>query len=326
MGGIKATNQVAFDIMKKIFGAMYLALMLASSLILSGCGDDDKKTSSNPPLHTPAEAKTYTSKPIVEEKVVEPIIPKSDKFITADKDFSNIQLYEYNKPVYDSYGYWQRKESGMQTTLPDLQPYYGEHIVYLTFDDGPDDKNTPQILDILRNENVPATFYVLGTMVEAYPDVLKRIFNEGHAIGNHSYNHKYNELYTSPWDFIEQFQRTDDIIMEQIGVRPLIIRAPGGTYGAFNQDYWDMVKSSGYVEHDWNVSSGDATPKGATAAEELANISSQIDTYNFKSAIVLMHSTGAKDETVKALPDIIHFFKERGYTFGVITPMTPQPW
>ena len=325
MKGDIRRQKVAFNIMKKIFCAMYLAAMVASSFILSGCGDDEKKTSSNIPLHTSVEAKTYTTTP-VEEKIVEPTIPQSDKFVTANKDFSNLQLQEFNKPVYDSFGYWQRKESGMQTTLPELQPYYGEHIVYLTFDDGPDDKNTPQILDILRDENVPATFYVLGAMVEANPDVLKRIFNEGHAIGNHSYNHKYNELYASPWDFIEQFQRTDDIIMEQIGVRPLIIRAPGGTYDAFNADYWDMVKSSGYVAHDWNISSGDATPKGATAAEELENISSQIDTYNFKSAIVLMHSTSAKDETVKALPDIIHFFKDRGYTFGVITPMTPQPW
>lgn len=319
------TPKVAAKIMRKIFCLVYLAMMIATSVVLSGCGEE--KTSAKS-LVKPIETKPVTpvETPVVETPIVEENLPQSDKFITANKDFSNLQLYEYNKPVYDAYGYWQRSESGMATTIPELQPYYGEHIVYLTFDDGPDDKNTPKILDILRNENVPATFYVLGAMVEAYPDVLKRIFNEGHAIGNHSYNHKYNELYTSPWDFIAQFQHTDDIIMEQIGVRPLIIRAPGGTYGAFNQDYWDMVKSSGYVAHDWNVSSGDATPKGATCIEELNNIVSQIDTYNFKSAIVLMHSTGAKDETVKALPDIIHFFKERGYTFGVITPMTPQPW
>ena len=320
---------------KKIYGLICLAVILISSVgwsVFSGQGEE--KTSAKS-ISVKAENKPVTAVetlPAVENPVVptnptvEPQIPQSDKFVTADQNFSNLQVPEFNKPVYDNYGYWQRQESGMATTLPELQPYYGEHIVYLTFDDGPDDKNTPAILDILRAENVPATFYVLGAMVEAYPDVLKRIFNEGHAIGNHSYNHNYKELYSSPWNFIEQFQHTDDIIMEQIGVRPLIIRAPGGTYGAFNQDYWDMVKSSGYVAHDWNVSSGDATPKGAMAYEEITNITEQINTYNFKSAIVLMHSTAAKDETVKALPDIIHFFKDRGYTFGVITPMTPQPW
>lgn len=319
---------------KKVLSAIILAVILATGFIWSELSEE--KTSAKA-LQTPTETKfTKAEDPSIIDKLPKLEIPtlqtspvenpQPEKFITANADFSNLQLYEYNKPVYDSYGFWQRQESGMATTIPDLQPYYGEHIVYLTFDDGPDNKNTPQILDILRDENVPATFYVLGAMVEAYPDVLKRIFNEGHAIGNHSYNHKYNELYSSPWEFIAQFQRTDEIIMEQIGVRPLIIRAPGGTYGAFNADYWDMVKSSGYVEHDWNVSSGDATPKGATAYEEIENIVSQINTYNFKSAIVLMHSTAAKDETVKALPDIIHFFKDRGYTFGVITPMTPQPW
>ena len=296
--------------------------MLASSVLLGGC-DDEKTAESNRKFD---ENAAQVKDPIVEEPSVEEKIPQSDKFVTADKDFSNLQLAEYNKPVYDAYGYWQRKEKGMATTLPDLKPYYGEHIVYLTFDDGPDDKNTPKILDILKAENVPATFYVVGKMVESYPEVLKRIFNEGHAIGNHSYNHNYNELYTSPWDFISQFQHTDDIIMEQIGVRPMIIRAPGGTAGAFNADYWEMVKASGYVEHDWNVLTRDAESGGKTAAEQIENVKGQMANNDLKSVILLMHSTAAKDSTVEALPDIIHFLKERGYTFGVVTPMTPQPW
>ena len=309
--------------MRIFLGLMMLAMMIISS----GCSENEKtveKVALAAPLKSPKKEESFFE--FIERTAEENTVPHSDKFVTANKNFSNIQLYEYNKPVYDAYGFWQRTEGNMAVTLPELQPYYGEHIVYLTFDDGPDDKNTPQILDILRNEGVPATFYVLGNMVEAYPDVLRRIFNEGHAIGNHSYNHTYKELYASPWDFISQFQRTDDIIMSVIGVRPLIIRAPGGTTGAFNSDYWDIVKSSGYVEHDWNISTGDASPKGATAADEIANVTSQMDTYNFKSAIVLMHSTAQKNATVEALPDIIHFFKERGYTFGVITPMTPQPW
>ena len=272
---------------KKIVSAIILAVILATGFIWNELSEE--KTSAAKSLQPQTNTKfTKAEEPSVIEDLPKIEIPtieippvenptQSEKFITANEDFSNLQLYEYNKPVYDSYGFWQRQESGMATTIPDLQPFYGEHIVYLTFDDGPDNKNTPQILDILRDENVPATFYVLGAMVEANPDVLKRIFNEGHAIGNHSYNHNYKELYNSPWDFIAQFQRTDEIIMEQIGVRPLIIRAPGGTYGAFNADYWDMVKSSGYIEHDWNISSGDATPKGATAYEEITNITDQIN-------------------------------------------------
>ncbi len=293
--------------------------MIASSVLMGGCGEENNSAES-------ANEKVENKPASVEEPVEEEKIPQSDKFVTANKDFSNLQLDVYNKPVYDAYGYWQRSEKGMATTIPDLQPYYGEKIVYLTFDDGPDDKNTPKILDILCDENVPATFYVVGKMVEKNPEVLKRIFNEGHAIGNHSYNHNYDELYKSPWDFISQFQRTDDIIMEQIGVRPLIIRAPGGTAGAFTQDYWEMVKSSGYVEHDWNVLTRDAEYGGANAAEQIDNVKGQMANNDLQSVILLMHSTAAKDATVEALPEIIHFLKESGYTFGVVTPMTPQPW
>ena len=249
-----------------------------------------------------------------------------ENYVVATENFSNLQLKEIDKPVYDKYGVLEREKLGLPCELPEIEPYNGGNVAYLTFDDGPDDKVTPQILDILKAEDVPATFFVLGNMVEQNPGVLKRIFNEGHAIGNHSYNHVYSELYRSPWDFVDQFIKTDKIIKETIGVRPLIIRAPGGTAGVFNNDYWAMVDSCGYAEYDWNASTEDATASVPNAAAQVRNIKKQLDEYPTHNVIILMHSKAGKEETAKALPALIDLLRSRGYKFGVVTPMTPQPW
>lgn len=249
-----------------------------------------------------------------------------ENFVMADESFSNLQLTEIDKPVYDKYEITEREAKGLPLNLPEIAPYREEKVAYLTFDDGPDDTVTPAILDILKAESVPATFFVLGTMVEQNPDVLKRIFNEGHAIGNHSYNHVYSELYRSPWNFADQFIKTDEVIKETIGVRPLIIRAPGGTAGVFNNDYWAMVDSCGYAEYDWNASTEDATASVPSASAQVDNIVKQLKDYQPNTLIVLMHSKAGKEETAKALPALIDLLRNKGYKFGVVTPMTPQPW
>ncbi len=199
--------------------------------------------------------------------------------------------------------------------------------VYLTFDDGPDDKNTPAILDILKENGVHATFYVTGQHAELHPDVLQRIYAEHHAIGNHSYDHDYKKLYTSPDAFLSEMERTDEIIHGILGVRPLILRAPGGVIGHFTKAYEPALKASGYVEHDWNVSSADAAPNHPVAQDFIDNIDGQTDQpVAAHAAIILMHCSEGHEETVKALPEIIRILKAKGYTFGVVTPMTPQPW
>ena len=249
---------------------------------------------------------------------------ENDKYVLADENFSNLQLEEIDKPIYDKYSLDEREKLGLKTTLPEIAPYREESVAYLTFDDGPDDKITPQILDILKKEKVKATFFVLGNMVEQNPQVLKRIFDEGHAIGNHSYNHVYSELYKSPYDFIEQFVKTDEIIKECTGVRPLIIRAPGGAAGVFNNDYWNMLDSCGYVEYDWNICTEDATASAPNASTQLNNVIKQMGKEPPRTLIILMHSKADKEETAKALPQLIHMLRDWGYKFGVITPMTPQ--
>ncbi|MDY2684653.1 MAG: polysaccharide deacetylase family protein [Selenomonadaceae bacterium] len=247
--------------------------------------------------------------------------------IMAAEDFSNLQLDRPDVPVYDTHTLADRRAQGLTIALPELTPYREGKVAYLTFDDGPDDKNTPAVLDALKEAGIKATFYVTGAQAEAHPDVLRRIYAEGHAIGNHSYDHRYEKLYPSVDGFFREMEKTDAIIEAILGVRPLILRAPGGRIGHFTSAYEPALKAHGYVEHDWNVSSADAAPGHPVAQDFIDNISSETDgEATAHTAIILMHSSEGHEETVKALPEIIRILKEKGYTFGVVTPMTPQPW
>lgn len=231
-----------------------------------------------------------------------------------------------NKPEYDIFTYTERKERNLSTLLTTPDPFYGNKIIYLTFDDGPDEENTPIVLDILNENNIKATFFVVGTSIGKNPEILKRIYNEGHAIGNHSYNHIYRELYQSVTTYTEQLHHNDEIIKNVLNLRPHISRAPGGSAGHFTKEYWDTLKNQGYIEVGWNISSGDAS--NATATQILNNIISQTEknTFLWSHAILLMHDSRGHEETVKALPHIIKFYKEHGFEFHVINSKTPSAW
>ncbi|WP_010502474.1 polysaccharide deacetylase [Paenibacillus elgii] len=188
--------------------------------------------------------------------------------------------------------------------------------VYLTFDDGPS-KLTPKVLDILRKEDVRATFFVLGEQVQERPNIAKRIVEDGHALGNHTYNHVYQELYSDFRVFWEQVQKTENILLETTGVRPRFIRAPGGTYGNFDAFYFYYLGQAGYETYDWTIDSEDARRTGMTADQ----IVRTVEKGPFGNEVmVLMHDGSGHDETVKALPRIIRLFKEKGYAFASLTP------
>jgi peptidoglycan/xylan/chitin deacetylase (PgdA/CDA1 family) len=231
-----------------------------------------------------------------------------------------------NLPVYDTISLSERRKLGLPTALPATELYYGEKTVYLTFDDGPDPDNTPVILKVLREQGVKATFFVVGSEVEKYPDLLKQVYQEGHAIGNHTYSHVYRDIYKSVGTYSAELNRTDETIKKAIGVRPRITRAPGGSAGSFTREYWDTLKTLGYIEVGWNVSSGDASR--AKATQLVANIESQVTKNKFlwSHVIVLMHDGRGHAETAKALPEIIKIFKDRGFEFRVVNLETPPAW
>lgn len=229
-------------------------------------------------------------------------------------------------PEYDNLTVKERQEQNLPTVLPPTELYYGTKVIYLTFDDGPDPENTPRILDILKANNIKATFFVVGTEIAKAPEILKRTYEEGHAIGNHTYTHVYKDLYRSPSTYTEQLQHTDQAIKDLIHVRPHISRAPGGSAGSFTKSYWEALKNQGYIEVGWNISSGDAS--NANAENLLNNIRQQTEKNKFlwPHAILLMHDGRGHSETVKALPEIIKFYKDLGFEFRVINSKTPPAW
>lgn len=205
------------------------------------------------------------------------------------------------------------RQASAPSTRPEPQQ---EKVVYLTFDDGPS-KLTDEILAILEAQKIKATFFVLGEHAQKSPEVIYRTAEAGHVIGNHTYNHKYSELYESFPAFWNQIKRTEEILREITGTRPSLVRAPGGTYGHFDATYFQLMEQGGYQVFDWNVDSGDSKRKGVPASEIIENVTSE---KLEQEMIVLMHDSAGHEESVKALPAIIDFYKQQGYSFGVLSP------
>lgn len=183
--------------------------------------------------------------------------------------------------------------------------------VAITFDDGPDGDFTPQILDILKEYDTKATFFVLGSIAAKNRDVLKRIDQEGHVIGNHSWNHSYFTK-ISESKIIEELRKTDDLIQEVIGKSNSLFRLP---YGAFNNKVLEIVAQQGYHNIYWSIDPRDWS--GKSPKQILNNIQANIE----PGAIILLHSSGPKKSipnTIKALPHIIEFLQEQGYEIVTI--------
>ncbi|OEF99412.1 hypothetical protein BHF71_02175 [Vulcanibacillus modesticaldus] len=187
--------------------------------------------------------------------------------------------------------------------------------VYLTFDDGPSYLTT-KILDILKEEEVKATFFVLGQAAEQNKQIIKRIVAEGHSIGNHSYTHRYEYIYKDFFNYWQEIQMTEKVIYDITGVRTSLIRTPGGTYKNWDSFYFYYMDRAGYLVYDWNVDSGDSKRKGVLPEEIINTIKGSV---RENKLIVLMHDGSGHLNTVKALPSIIHYYKSLGYQFKPLT-------
>ncbi|MDR6554785.1 polysaccharide deacetylase family protein [Paenibacillus qinlingensis] len=187
--------------------------------------------------------------------------------------------------------------------------------VYLTFDDGPS-KLTNQVLDILDKEDVKATFFVLGEQAKAHPNELKRIVKDGHAIGNHTYNHVYKELYSDFQTFWNQIQRSEDVISSIVGIRPQLTRAPGGTATNFDANYFYLMEQAGYIVHDWNVDSGDSKRANVPVNEIWQTVKASPLDHEIN---ILFHDGTGHESSVQVLPQVISYYKKLGYTFAALT-------
>jgi len=188
------------------------------------------------------------------------------------------------------------------------EPYSTDHtqekVVALTFDDGPDPSYTGPILDILKEKQVSATFFVLGEGVEANSELLRRMLKEGHEIGNHGYTHDYSQRY-SQYKTLEEIRHTDKVVYAATGVHTYFYRPPGGFK---SKSVMDCINKNGYEVILWSADSSDWREPGVNRIKKnvLSNVS--------PGGIVLFHDGGGtRSQTVEALGQVIDQLRANGY-------------
>lgn len=194
--------------------------------------------------------------------------------------------------------------------------------VYLTFDDGPS-KNTALILDILKQYDIKATFFVIGKTDNYSKEIYRRIVDEGHTLGLHSYSHRYDEIYSSLDKFEEDLNALSDLVYETTNYRSKFYRFPGGSGNSVSKldmsTFINYIDDNGYTYFDWNVENGDATSKKVSAEEVYNNVMDGVK--KVKNSTILMHDAQDKDSTVESLPGIIESLLEEDY---LILPLSEE--
>ncbi|MBR1476711.1 MAG: polysaccharide deacetylase [Lachnospiraceae bacterium] len=195
------------------------------------------------------------------------------------------------------------------------------HLVYLTFDDGPS-RYTDDILDILNQYGVKATFFVVGKEDVDSKNAYRRIVDEGHTLGMHSYTHKYSELYASKESFIEDFEKLQDYLYDLTGVESRYYRFPGGSSNTVSQvnmsELEEFLDSRGVTFYDWNIVSGDAAGRWISSEAIVKNATKDIEGWH--TCVILFHDAADKRTTVDALPEIIEKIQDMDDT--IILPIT----
>ncbi len=199
-----------------------------------------------------------------------------------------------------------------------------EKVVYLTFDDGPS-VITEKILNILKKENVPATFFVTGATTERGKNLYLRMKEEGHSIGIHSYSHKYDEIYTSSEAFLKDFERLEEHLKNIVGETPKIFRFPGGsTNSTVNPEVIEEIKTKisekGYVFFDWNSLAKDDKSTVSDAGEMFKNIIKSGGDRN--RILILMHDDTIRTTAPDCIKAVIKHYRDKGYTFKALTENT----
>lgn len=217
-------------------------------------------------------------------------------------------------------------DDSLREVVPDSQLYDGKRLVYLTFDDGPSEY-TDEILDILAEYDVKATFFVLAK--DGYEEEYQRIVDEGHTLALHSYTHQYSQIYESPQAFREDVVAISDYIYDITGYRCKFYRFPGGSSNTIVQFdkklLFDILEQENLIYCDWNVTSKDASSHRLSSRMIVDNVINGVRQTN--RAIVLMHDASDKKTTVEALSEIIETLLEDERTvFLPITEGTTPVW
>ena len=190
---------------------------------------------------------------------------------------------------------------------------------FLTFDDGPSSV-TPRILDTLKQENVKATFFVLGSKVKEKPDLVKSMYDEGHFIANHGYSHVYSSIYSSPQAVLDEYNACNEEVRKAIGEEEYnshLFRFPGGIaggpYAELKCQANELLMQNNIVHVDWNALNGNDETNNLSVDFEIQRLNET--TQNKNSIVILMHDSPLKSVTADALPQIITTLRNQGYEF-----------
>lgn len=217
-------------------------------------------------------------------------------FLSNTAERRKLSLAEYQEQIADG-------------IVQGVSYYFHPKTMYLTFDDGPSEENTRKVLDILRERNIKATFFLVGENVRNHPEVARRIVAEGHTIGIHCDNHDYNALYESVDSYVADFEKARQTVYEVTGVETNLFRFPGGSVNAYNKKTSKAIiremTDRGYIYYDWNASLEDAV-KNPDPKQLIENGVST--TLGRKKVILLAHdvvgSTGlCLEELLDSLPE-----------------------
>ena len=241
--------------------------------------------------------------------------------VTGTVDTSRAGTYTINYKVVDNSG--NKTSVDRKITVRERPSYYGNGSIYLTFDDGPS-YLTKEILDILDEEGIKATFFVTSG-----GEYVKRAYNSGHTIALHTSSHKYSYVYSNEENYFNDLNTVSDSVYNSIGIRCKFIRFPGGSSNTISRNYnkgimsrlVNAVTNKGYVYFDWNVDSNDAGGDTNNSNKIYNNVINGLS--HNKTNIVLMHDSANHRGTVNALRDIIRYGKDNGYSFKAITNDTP---
>ncbi|MBD5081928.1 MAG: polysaccharide deacetylase family protein [Ruminococcaceae bacterium] len=287
--------------------------------IMTGCSADDMEDffDLTPAVRTPPH--NVSAVPVVNPQINNENAPIQNE-ITPPTETEPAET----EPMFE------KPDRSQFTEYPNMwvEKYVGkyekkEKTIYLTFDDGPS-KYTEDILRILKEYNIKATFFVIPDESKECADRLRTIAAAGHTIGVHSYTHNYLTIYEDEQAYLEDFANAYDIITKVTNQKPWLYRFPGGSVNQYNRHCRDEIKAAlderGFVYYDWNTDSNDW--RGLSPEELCLNVTN--DVKRFPSATVLMHDTDTRENTVAALENIIKCLKESGYRFAPIT-QTVEP-
>ena len=194
----------------------------------------------------------------------------------------------------------------------------GKKIAYLTFDDGPSKNNTPQILSVLEKNKINATFFVIGNLAQENSDLVKKEYADGNVIGNHTYSHVYNQIYSSTQNFEKEIRENEGILKSILGdtYKTKLIRFPGGSFGSKLKPFRDVIVKDGYHYVDWNALDGDAEGTNISPDKLFQRLKQTVG--DQQHVVILMHDTSAKNTTVQVLPQVIEYLRSQGYSFGIL--------